>query len=198
MENHMVEKATEDLLTAIYGEKWKIDPNFTNTPGRVSRAYAEILQYEDIDQRNLALNKCFQATFPSDHDSIIFAPNIIAHSMCPHHLLPVSYNMTIAYIPKKGGHVVGASKLERVARILAARAILQEDLTDEISKVLNTALLPQGVAVVTSGVHDCMRVRGVKSKGSFEVSSMTGAFKDNESTRAEFFSLMQLAEMKRR
>ncbi len=193
-----IKKATENLLTAIYGEKWKIDPNFTNTPSRVSRSYAEILAYEDEDQKNIALHNCFQSTFPSEHNSIIFAPNIVTHSMCPHHMLPVTYNMTIAYIPKKGGHVVGASKLERVARILSARAVLQEDLTKEISDTINKALLPLGVAVVTSGIHDCMRVRGIKTKGSFEVSSMSGSFKENESTRAEFFSLMQLAEMKRR
>lgn len=193
-----VKKATENLLTVIYGEKWKVNPNFINTPERVSRAFSEILEYEDEDLKNLAIRKCFQSTFPSIHDSIIFSPGIVTHSMCPHHLLPVTYNMTIAYIPKKGGHVIGASKLERVARILSARAVLQEDLTKEISDTITTALSPQGVAVVTSGSHQCMKVRGIKSKGSFEVSDMTGAFKENESTRAEFFALMQLAEMKRR
>ena len=193
-----IKKATENLLTAIYGEKWRIDPNFKNTPERVTRSYAEILAYEDERLKNLALRKCFQSTFPSEHDSIIFAPNIVTHSMCPHHMLPVTYNMTIAYIPKKGGRVVGASKLERVARILSARAVLQEDLTKEISDIISASLSPLGVAVVTSGVHDCMRVRGIKTNGSFEVSSMTGSFKDNESTRAEFFSLMQLAEMRRK
>jgi len=198
MNTDKIIKATKNLLTAIYGNKWKTDPNFIDTPERVSRSFAEILKFENDGQKNIALHKCFQATFPSEHTSIIFAPNIITHSMCPHHLLPVSYNMTIAYIPKKGGQVVGASKLERIARILSARAILQEDLTKEISDTINKALLPLGVAVVTSGIHDCMRVRGIKTKGSFEVSSMSGSFKENESTRAEFFSLMQLAEMKRR
>lgn len=193
-----VKKATENLLTAIYGEKWKTDPNFIDTPDRVTRAYAEILQYEDEDQRNLALNKCLKSSFPSNYEPLIFAPNIVAHSMCPHHMLPVTYNMTIAYIPQNDSNVIGASKLERVARILAARAILQEDLAKEIADVLTDTLKPLGIAIVASGIHDCMKVRGIKSSGSFELSHMTGAFKENESTRAEFFSLMQLAEMRRR
>jgi len=192
-------KATENLLTAIYGTTWGIDPNFVGTPERVSRSYGEILKYEDPEIRNQEIKKCFQSTFPSKNTSkMIFAPNIIAHSMCPHHMLPVSYNLTVAYIPSNDGKVVGASKLERVSRILAARAILQEDLTDEISDIINKELKPLGVAVVASGIHDCMRVRGVKSIGSFEVSSMTGSFKENESTRSEFFSLMNLAELRRR
>jgi len=199
MNNKEIVRATEDLLTAIYGLNWHVDPNFIGTPERVARSYGEILQYENSEIRNQEIKKCFKSTFPSKNTSkMIFAPNIIAHSMCPHHMLPVSYNLTVAYIPSDTGSVVGASKLERVSRILAARAILQEDLTDEISDTINKELKPLGVAVVVSGIHDCLRVRGVKSIGSFEVSSMTGSFKENESTRSEFFSLMHLAELRRR
>lgn len=189
--------AIQDLLTAIYGEYWRVDPNFEGTPARVVKSYQEILKYEDHHEKREAIKKCFSKIFPSKHESIIFAPNITTHSMCPHHLLPVTYNMTIAYIPKKNGDVVGASKLERVARILSARAVLQEDLTNDIAQAISEYLTPLGIAVVTSGVHDCMRVRGIKTKGTFEVSTMRGAFKDNEETRAEFFSLMSLALRRR-
>ena len=156
MNNKEIVRATEDLLTAIYGLNWHVDPNFIGTPERVARSYGEILQYENSEIRNQEIKKCFKSTFPSKNTSkMIFAPNIIAHSMCPHHMLPVSYNLTVAYIPSDTGSVVGASKLERVSRILAARAILQEDLTDEISDTINKELKPLGVAVVVSGIHDC-------------------------------------------
>ena len=191
-------QASRDLLDAIYGEWWREDSNFKGTPGRMMRSYREILGSEDPNSRTNQISKCFKSTFPSEHNSIIFAPNIKTHSMCPHHMLPVSYTMTIAYLPKEKGTVLGASKLERVARILSARAVLQEDLTVQIARTINEYLVPEGVAVVTSGVHDCMRCRGIKSQGTFELSHMIGAFKDNPETRSEFFSLMQLAEMRRK
>jgi len=188
----------EQLMHGLFGACWKKDANFKGTPERVMRAYQEILEYQDYHKKSTALKKCFESMFPSKHSDIIFAPNITAFSMCPHHLLPVTYNMTIAYIPSKKGNVIGASKLERVARIIAADAILQEDLTHNIAQVISEYLTPEGVAVVTSGVHDCMRVRGIKTQGTFEVSTMRGSFKDNIDTRAEFYSLLQLAELRRK
>ena len=198
MDAALAENAIKNLLKSIYGVLWMEDKNLKDTPKRVVRSYQEILKYENYKDRQSAISKCFKSIFPSEHSSLIFAPNIITHSMCPHHLLPVSYNMTIAYIPQKNGFVLGASKLERVARILSARAVLQEDLTNDISRTLNAWIKPIGVAVVTSGVHDCMRVRGIKTQGSFEVSVMSGSFKENKETRSEFFSLMGLAELRRK
>lgn len=198
MDKYKVTEGVELILTGLFGDMWELDPNLENTADRVTRAYAELLKYSDYHTRSKEISKCFLSIFPSKHSDIIFAPNITAHSMCPHHLLPVTYNMTIAYIPSKKGNVIGASKLERLARIIAADAILQEDLTHNIAQVISEYLVPTGVAVVTSGIHDCMRVRGIKTQGTFEVSTMRGSFKDNPDTRAEFFSLMQLAELRRK
>lgn len=192
----MAENAIEQLLTAIYGKEWQDDKNFTGTPERVARAYSELLRYERTDKRADALQHTLKTTFPSTHTSMIFAPGITVSSMCPHHLLPVRYSITIGYIPAKDGFVLGASKLERVARILGARAILQEDLTNEIADVIETRIKPSGVAVVVSGIHDCMTVRGIKGRGSFETSEMRGGFKDNKETREEFFDLLKISFMR--
>lgn len=191
-------EGVKQLMYGLFGAYWETDANFKDTPNRVMRSYQEILMYEDHFKRQDAISKCFQSTFSSYKSSLIFAPNITTHSMCPHHLLPVAYNMTIAYIPQENGTVLGASKLERVARILSSRAVLQEDLTNDIVRVITDYIKPLGVAVVTSGKHQCMISRGIKTQGSFEVSVLTGSFKDNESTRSEFFSLMQLAELRRK
>ena len=37
--------------------------------------------------------------------------------MCPHHLLPVIYRVSLAYIPSE--KVLGISKLSRLARLMA-------------------------------------------------------------------------------
>jgi GTP cyclohydrolase I len=45
-----------------------------------------------------------------------------------------------------------------------------------------------GVAVVAEGVHMCAAMRGVKKANARMVTSaMLGTFKDNQTTRAEFF-----------
>ncbi len=192
-----VSKACSAVLTSIYGPDWDLDPNFKDTPDRMAKAYGELLQYEQDDRRNEAINSIFEKIFPSKTCNMVFAPNIHVFSMCPHHLLPVRYNITIGYIPQwfraKDRKVLGASKLYRLAEVLAKRAILQEDLGAEIVQTLESYLSPQGVACVISGIHDCMTVRGIKNDGSFETSEMTGAFKDNDSTRSEFFSLLSNA-----
>lgn len=183
--------AVEGLLESIYGEEWYDNPNLADTPRRVVSMYEELLAYEDKAEVSARLYDIFAKQFPSKHDSLIFATDIRTFSMCPHHFLPVKYNITISYIPKKNnGFVVGASKLERAARVLSARAVLQEDLTNDIANAIEQFLEPQGVAVLMSGYHDCMTCRGVKSTGSFETSEMRGSFKDNPDTRMEFFQLL--------
>lgn len=113
--------------------------------------------------------------------------------MCPHHLLPVTYNISVGYIPnEKSGFVIGASKLPRLVEALAAQAIIQEELTTTIADQIQAHLKPTGVALVVSGQHLCMQARGIRQRGSsFETSDMRGAFRENESTRNEFFELLK-------
>lgn len=184
----------ELILNSIYGDEWKNDPNFKGTPKRIFRAWQEFLEYENKSRRENMLKEVFSKRFPTVFSDLIFTPNIQAISMCPHHFLPVIYNVTVAYIPSCTGFVLGASKLFRITNILAKRAILQETLTYEICECLNCYLDPLGVAVVISGKHGCMTTRGIKNDGTFETSRMTGSFKENSETRSEFFSLLSMAK----
>lgn len=197
-----LEKNFETVITTLYGAEWRKNPNLRETPARIAKAWLEILKYESSTTRREEIKKCTDKVFPTEHEDLIFAPKITAFSMCPHHFLPVKYDICIGYIPKTvyvengsdvTAYAIGASKLERISRILAARAILQEDLTHEIANILQDNLKTPSVAVITSGHHDCMGVRGIKGKGSFEVSTLRGAFKDNDATRMEFLMLMQKA-----
>ena len=178
-----------DGITEDLEMDWRTDPNFTETPERVARAYQEILF--GVDRTKEKVVRVLEKSFPSRYENIIFSSGIETVSMCPHHLMLVKYKIAVGYIPAKDGQVVGASKLARVATILSARPVLQEDLTSDISEALESRIHPMGVAVVISGCHDCMCTRGVKqSSATFETSSMTGIFKSQAETRAEFFSLL--------
>ncbi len=71
--------------------------------------------------------------------------------------------------------------------MFARRLQVQERMTQEIAEFLDDTLHPQGVAVVVEGTHMCAAMRGVKKANARMVTSaMLGAFKSNQTTRAEF------------
>lgn len=189
-----VKKACQDLLKALYGESILEDLNFKDTPSRMAKAFAELL-----DGERHTKSRCREilqkVDFPTPYRGIILTPKHTAFSMCPHHMLPVIYEITIAYMPQDDGEisaVAGASKLARIADILAHRAVLQETLTDDIVEVITTAIVPKGVAVIIKGVHMCMQSRGVKTTAPYITDLMTGVFIDKTRLRNELMFLINM------
>ena len=183
-----IEYATRLLLQGLGVDL--ADPNFKETPARVARAYLETCDgLIDLKEK---VEIILSTKVPSEgYEGMIVETGITIYSLCPHHLLPVSYYLDIGYIPSKDKTVLGASKLSRVAEVLGKRPVLQETLTSNIIKCFDI-VSPIGVAVIISGRHQCMRCRGIKQKDSMlHTSLMTGAFKDHDATRAEMFHLMQ-------
>ena len=162
------------------------DPNFDGTPQRVARAYYEIFEGINCDKD---LCEIANTSFPSEYEGMVVVKNIQVFSMCPHHFLPVEYQVNVGYIPDK--KTVGLSKLARIVEILAKRPELQEMFTENISKILTTELSPKGVIVQVKGRHMCMVMRGVKKDSWTLTSSVTGPFRDDDKTRAEFMSQIQ-------
>ena len=185
------------ILKAIVGDNYKEDPNFAETPERVAKSFSELLHgYETAKDTSVFFEKAFPA---EGYNSMIFCSNIEVYSMCPHHFLPVEYTISVGYIPSQSGKVIGASKIPRLVEALAARAVIQEQLTNEIAEAIETHLQPVGLAVLCSGSHGCMTTRGIKQRNStFETSEMRGSFRDNDSTRMEFFELLKNAKGKNR
>ncbi len=189
MNQQLITSGMELVLDGITGKNWRKDPNFKETPERVARAFTEMLS--GMENTGEQIDKVLEKTFPTHYSDMIFSSGIDTISMCPHHLLIVKYKITIAYVPSKGMNVIGASKLARMAEILSARPVLQEQLTHDIKTALSKRIEPLGVAVIVSGCHQCMQVRGVKqSEATFETSSMSGIFRSQPETRAEFFALL--------
>uniref|UniRef100_A0A6M3JSM8 GTP cyclohydrolase I n=1 Tax=viral metagenome TaxID=1070528 RepID=A0A6M3JSM8_9ZZZZ len=170
------------------------DENLKDTPKRIARAYEEI--FGGIKDTDKKVQEILATAFPSkEYNSVIFCAGIKTFSMCPHHFLPVEYTTALGYIPSDDGYVLGASKLARIVELLSKRPVLQERLTKDITKALDT-IQPKGSAVVVSGIHYCMRMRGVKQNSTFETSSMSGVFMTKPDTRKEFFDLLTLAKRK--
>jgi GTP cyclohydrolase I len=151
-----------------------------DTPGRMARAYAELL-----DPRSFELT-----TFPNDegYDELVLARDIPVRSVCEHHMLPFVGVAHVGYLPDE--RILGLSKLARVVELHAHRPQVQERLTTQVADWLHTHLRPRGVGVVVEAEHMCMTLRGVRAAGTTTItSSVRGALRDDPRSRAEFLAL---------
>ena len=162
--------------------------NFDGTPERVSRMYDEI--FAGLQDTEKQIEGLLSSSFPADYDQMILARDVEAFSMCPHHFLPVHYSISVAYIPSQKGAVLGLSKLIRLVELLARRPVLQEQLTEDITRHLMRLNNCIGAACVVRGIHYCMIMRGVKqSRVATITSSLKGVFFDKPEARQEFMEL---------
>jgi len=181
------EEAEEAVRTML---RWAGDDpereGLMDTPARVARAYEEFFAGYREDP-NQYLERTFEEV--AGYDEMVVLRDIPFESHCEHHLAPIIGKAHVAYLPTN--RVVGISKLARVVDAFAKRLQVQEKLTAQIAECINTALKPDGVAVVIEAVHHCMTTRGVHKHGvSMVTSTLLGAFRDNIHTRAEFMAMI--------
>jgi GTP cyclohydrolase IA len=70
---------------------------------------------------------------------------------------------------------------------------VQEKLTAQIANCITEVLKPRGVGVVVAAVHQCMTTRGVHKRNvSMVTSRMTGVFRSDARTRAEFLRFIDM------
>ncbi|SMG67182.1 GTP cyclohydrolase I [methanotrophic bacterial endosymbiont of Bathymodiolus sp.] len=156
-----------------------------DTPARAAKAFKFLNNgYEKTLEE--VLNG---AIFEADTEDMVIVKDIELYSLCEHHLLPFVGKCHIAYLPDD--HVLGLSKLARIVDMYARRLQIQERLTKQIADAVETAVHAKGVAVVIEAKHMCMMMRGVEKQNSVMTTSvMTGIFRKEISTRAEFLSLI--------
>lgn len=153
-----------------------------DTPGRVARAYDELLAGYAVDPVALLNN----ALFDVEYDEMVLVTDIDFHSLCEHHMLPFIGKAHVAYLPDKT--VVGLSKIPRIVDAFARRLQVQERMTRQIAELLDELIKPKGVAVVLEAHHMCMSMRGArKANAVMRTSSVLGTFRSDARTRAEFF-----------
>ena len=181
-------KAYEGYMDAL-GFDWRNDPNSSNTPRRVAKAFVndlaegcyteppKITAFDNID----------------NYDGIVFQGNIKVHSFCSHHHLPFIGVAHVAYIPGKDGKVIGLSKLNRIVEWFARRPQVQENLTMQIHTHIDKVCDEnKGVAVLVEANHMCACIRGVKHDSTMKTARMSGAFLDKtDLTRQEFYNFVR-------
>jgi GTP cyclohydrolase I len=163
------------------------DDNFRETAKRAAKGFHELVH--DQKQVKPAIADLLAKTFPAKYNEMVISKHNTCFGICPHHLLPVIYTISLAYIPTE--KVLGLSKLSRLARMIARGPRLQEDLTHELADILHPQLQSQGSAVYIEGLHMCMAARGVGAhEARLVTSGVRGVFLEHESTRQEFIKLV--------
>ena len=191
---HEEKKAMIETAALHYGEymtalgiDWRNDPNSSDTPMRVAKAFVNDLAQGCYD----APPKITAFDNLDKYDGMVFQGNIDVKSFCSHHHLPFVGYAHVAYIPSADGKVIGLSKLNRIVEYFARRPQVQENLTSQIAEFIDaTCEGNKGVAVVIQANHMCACVRGVRHDSTMMTSKMTGAFMNDASTRNEFYKFI--------
>lgn len=176
MDYSKIEKGVEMILQGM--EVDLTDPNFIETPERVAKFYKEMFEPKETNY----------AVFPEEYTDFIMLRRHRMFSLCPHHLLPVEFFVSLAYIP--AGRVLGLSKLARVLDDCNTEPLLQERFTKKaVEAIRELSKDCVGAACLVEGQHGCTKIRGVRSDAWFVTYRLEGFFQNDERLEQRFFDL---------
>ena len=188
--NKMIQEAAKHYgryMTAL-GFDWENDPNSSDTPMRVAKAFVNDLA-EGVYSKSPKITAFDNV---NEYDGMVFQGDIKLHSLCSHHHLPFVGKAHVAYLPTPEGKVIGLSKLNRIVEFYARRPQVQENLTMQIHNHINDVCENNiGVAVMLEANHMCTCVRGVKHNSIMKTAKLSGKFKDTDRAREEFYDFIR-------
>ena len=163
------------------------DDSLKGTPNRVAKMFVNEI-FGGLDPKSKPKASTFDNKY--QYGEMLVEKNITLYSTCEHHLLPIVGRAHIAYI--SNGSVVGLSKMNRIVDYYARRPQVQERLTIQIVKELQSILDTDDVACVIDAKHLCVNSRGIKDIESSTVTSEFGGKFKNQATKREFLDYIQL------
>lgn len=183
-------------LTELYTQVHKAlgidleDDSIQDTPRRIAKLQVHEsmkgLDYDNFPKMTTVENKFY--------DGMVSVNDMLIMSMCEHHWERIVMRVSIAYVPRKGGKVVGLSKFSRLADFFGSRPIVQERYTQQLFEALKYIMDTEDVAVHVRGIHLCMFARGVKEPcSSTTTTCLGGDFKADMATRKEFMDGVNIA-----
>ena len=165
------------------------DDSLRGTPLRVAKMYVKEL-FQGLNPANMPSMTLFENKF--QYNEMLVEKNINFYTNCEHHFVPFFGKAHVAYI--SSGKVIGLSKLNRLVEYFSKRPQVQERLTMQIGKALQTVLQTQDVAVMMDAKHLCVSSRGVKDDSSNTITSFFGGKFQEEKRRMEFLKYIDINE----
>ncbi|MDX1699521.1 MAG: GTP cyclohydrolase I FolE [Melioribacteraceae bacterium] len=162
------------------------DESLKDTPKRVAKMYVNEI-FNGLNPENKPSSTLFENRF--GFNEMLVERNITIYSYCEHHFVPIIGKAHIAYFPKN--HVIGLSKLNRIAQYYAKRPQVQERLNIQIANELKETLLTEDVAVVIDADHLCVASRGVNDVNSSTITSTYSGKFMNDDIRKEFLAYVK-------
>lgn len=137
------------------------DDSLNGTPKRVAKMYVKEV-FSGLNPKNRPHARLFENKY--NYSEMLVEKEITFYSHCEHHLVPIYGRAHVAYF--SNGKVIGLSKINRIVQYYAKRPQVQERLTVQIGKELQTALQTEDVGVVIDANHLCVAMRGVGDTNS--------------------------------
>lgn len=163
------------------------DDSLRGTPDRVAKMYVEEI-FSGLDNRNKPKVALFENKYK--YNEMLVEKDITLYSNCEHHFVPIIGRAHVAYI--SNGNVIGLSKLNRIVRHFAKRPQVQERLTNQIAKELETILGTKDIAVVINAEHLCVASRGIEDTNSTTVTAYYGGRFKEQATKREFLDYIRM------
>ena len=163
------------------------DDSLKGTPNRVAKMFVNEI-FGGLNPNKKPKASTFENKY--QYGEMLVEKNITVYSTCEHHFLPIVGRAHVAYI--SNGTVVGLSKMNRIVDHFSKRPQVQERLTIQIVKELQSVLNTKDVACVIDAKHLCVNSRGIRDIESSTVTSeFGGKFKEKE-TKREFLNYIQM------
>ena len=188
----LIDEATaafEQVLDTLLIDR-ENDPNSKGTARRLAKMYFNEIMAGRYDPAPDA------TAFPNDSQDRYEGMLVVRselRSMCSHHHQPVAGVAYIGIIAAE--KLIGLSKYTRIAQWCARRGTLQEELANDIAREIMKATDAKDVGVYIQAVHGCCENRGIMAHSSLtQTTVLKGAFKDDQSTKKEFFDNIKLQQ----
>lgn len=194
LKKNAFDKTDEDKMQNIAGYFAKImdelgldlnDDSLGGTPMRVAKMYVKEI-FKGLNPDNEPKISVFDNKF--QYNKMLIESDISFDSTCEHHFLPIRGRAHVAYM--SSGKVIGLSKLNRIVDYYARRPQVQERMTRQIFKKLQTVLDTKNVMVVITAEHLCVSSRGIQDKTSLTTTIEYGGKFDDKTYREDFYKLI--------
>ena len=162
------------------------DSELKKSPRRVAKMYVQEI-FQGLNP--IHFPKITTMKNSLQYNQMIFVKKIKIITFCEHHFATIHGSADIAYIPHQ--HIVGLSKINRIAHFFSKRPQVQERLTKQIADALCYILDTSHVAVTISARHYCVIARGVEDTDSItNTYDLRGDFKENSKVRMDYMQAL--------